>query len=149
MLLQANPVRRPYSFVLATNNRWLFLRCIQCPLSSKRRTNTNDKRRSVQQHFRYCVTIRVDCASSTGSVDMIINPHLQVFSGNFTCRLGPCHGPEIHPPAWSRSFHSSDASAHPSFVESFPHLSSASTERANPTEGWHDENKTCPSVYPS
>ena len=55
MLLKANPVRRPYSFVLATNNRWLFLRCIQCPMSSKRRTNTNDERHSVQQHFRYYV----------------------------------------------------------------------------------------------
>ena len=52
MLLQANPVRHPYSFVLATNNLWLFLRCIQCPMSSKRRTNTNDERHSVQQHFR-------------------------------------------------------------------------------------------------
>ena len=56
MLLQANPVHRPYSFVLATNNRWLFLRCIKCPMSSKRRTNTNDKRRSVQQHFRLCLS---------------------------------------------------------------------------------------------
>ena len=44
MLLKANPVCPLYSFVLATNNRWLFLWCIQCPLSSKRRTNTNDKR---------------------------------------------------------------------------------------------------------
>ena len=52
MLLQANPVRRPYSFVLATNNRWLFLRCIQCPMSSKRRTNTNDECHSAQQQIR-------------------------------------------------------------------------------------------------
>ena len=51
MLLKANPVRRPYSFILATNNRWLFLWCVQCQISSN--TNTNDERQSVQQHFRY------------------------------------------------------------------------------------------------
>ena len=57
MLLQANSIRRPYSFVLAINNRWLFLQCIQCPMSSKRRTNTNDERHSVQQHFRYNLVV--------------------------------------------------------------------------------------------
>ena len=52
MLLKAKLVRRLYSFLLATHNCWLFLWCIQSPMSSKRRTSRNDECRSEQQHFR-------------------------------------------------------------------------------------------------